>query len=213
MNTETRRSNSNVLNGGRNMKLLSARAGFMLIAATAFSYACLSPIGAGGQQERGTTVTLDGLKSRTPGDWVEETPTSRFRVKQFRLAAVGDDKENAQLIIFYFGSGAGGSVADNIARWKKMFIPPEGKTIGDVAKVEKLKIDNVDYTYFDVHGTYLAKSRPNLPDSEATPYPNYRMLAGVFETKDGPYFIRLVGPADTVKHYKAGFDQWLKAFK
>jgi hypothetical protein len=195
------------------MKLFSARAGFMFIAAAALLNEFLSPIRVAGQEQRGATVTLDGLKSRAPADWVEETPTSRLRVKQFRLPAVGDDKENAQLIIFYFGPGAGGSVADNITRWKKMFIPPAGKTIDDVAKVEKLKVGNVDYTYFDVHGTYLAKSRPNLPDSEATPYPNYRMLAGVFETKDGPYFIRLVGPADTVKHYKAGFDRWLKAFK
>jgi len=194
------------------MRISSLRAAVVL-AAAGFLNPSLPSVNAGGQNEGGTTVTLDSLKSRTPADWVEETPTSRLRFKQFRLPAVGDDKENAQLLIFYFGPGAGGSVDENIKRWKKMFIPPEGKTIDDVAKVEKLKIGKVDYTYFDAHGTYLAKSRPNLPDSEATPYPNYRMLAGVFQTRDGPYYMRLVGPADTVKHYKPGFDQWLKAFK
>jgi hypothetical protein len=143
----------------------------------------------------------------------ESLSCHQFRIKQFRLPAVGDDKENAQLMIFSFGPRGGGSVDANIKRWKSMFLPPEGKTIDEVAKVEKLKIDGVHYTYFDARGTYLARTRPNDPASDTTPYPNYRMLAGVLEAKDKPYYIRLVGPADTVAHYKPGFDQWLKAFK
>jgi hypothetical protein len=156
-------------------------------------------------------VALDGLKSKAPAEWTEETPSGRFRIKQFRLSAVGDDKDNAQLLIFSFGPKGGGSVDENITRWKGMFLPPEGKTIGEVAKVEKLKIGDADYTYFDVQGTYKSKARPM--DTEYTPFPNYRMLAGVFETKNDRFFIRLVGPADTVKFYKPGFDRWLKAFK
>ena len=39
------------------------------------------------------------------------------------------------------------------------------------------------------------------------------MLGVVFEGADNTYHIRLVGPADTVEHYKKGFDEWLKNFK
>src|SRR6516225_2779833 len=106
--------------------------------------ACLCitvPTTYGGQEQPGILVSLGDLKSQAPPEWIEETPTSQFRIKQFRLPAVGDDKENAQLLIFSFGPRGGGSVDANVKRWKSMFLSPEGKTIDEVAKVEKLKID------------------------------------------------------------------------
>jgi hypothetical protein len=39
------------------------------------------------------------------------------------------------------------------------------------------------------------------------------MLAVQFEAKSNPYHIKLTGPADTVEHYKQGFDDWLQNFK
>src|SRR5205823_400551 len=158
------------------------------------------------RDSKGVLVTIDGLKSRAPADWVEEDPTSRFRVKQFRLPAVRDDKDNAEVVIFYFGEGSGGSLADNVKRWKGQFIPPEGKKIDDVAKTEKKKIHGVAATYFDIKGTYLFKERPFDPNSETSRRPNYRMIKVYFESKKGPYFFSLIGPADTVGHYKKGFD-------
>jgi hypothetical protein len=166
---------------------------------------------AGGQQ--GTVVTLSGLKSTTPAEWAEEAPTSRMRVKQFRLEPVGDDKDKAEITIFFFGAGQGGSAADNVKRWKGMFRPPDGKTIDDVAKKESFKVGSVPVTYLDISGTYLLRTPPFDPNAPITPYPNYRMIGVVFESEKGPYFIRLVGPANTVDNYKKGFDEWLKAFK
>src|SRR5262249_4403917 len=156
--------------------------------------------------QKGTLVTIDGLRSRTPGDWAEEQVSSRMRVKQFRLDAVGDDKMNAEVTIFFFGPGGGGSTAENVKRWKGMFLPPEGKKIDDVAKVETLKVGKVPVTYVDVPGTYLEKFPPFAPNAKITPRPNYRLLGVVFESEKGPYFFRLLGPADTVSHYKKGFD-------
>jgi hypothetical protein len=43
--------------------------------------------------------------------------------------------------------------------------------------------------------------------------PNYRTVKVILETKKGPYFISLLGPAGTVAQYKKGFDDWLKALK
>src|SRR5260370_38819422 len=68
------------------------------------------------ENRKGATVTIDGLKSRVPADWAEEKPTSRFRVKQFRLTAVQDDFANAEMAVFYFSEGAGGTAEDNIKR-------------------------------------------------------------------------------------------------
>jgi hypothetical protein len=162
---------------------------------------------------KGTVVKLGDLASRTPAAWYEEKPTSAMRLYQFRLSPIGDDKDNAEIVIFYFGSGQGGSAADNIKRWKGFFVPPQGKTIEEASKVQKMKVGEVPVAYLDVHGTYSFKFPPFSPSAKTTLRPNYRMLGVVFEAKKGPYFIRMVGPENTVAHYKKGFDEWLKGFK
>src|SRR5690242_4465171 len=83
---------------------------------------------AGGE---GTVVTLDGLKSKAPADWQREKSSNRFRVYQFRVPKAEGDKADAQLVVFHFGAGSGGSPADNVKRWKEMFEPPDGKTIDE----------------------------------------------------------------------------------
>jgi hypothetical protein len=162
--------------------------------------------------DKGTVVEIDGLKSPVPASWVAEKPTSKLRVAQFRVPRAKEDPQDAELVIFYF-EGQGGGVEDNVKRWKAMFFPPRGKTIDDVSTIEKMKAGDVPVTVLDVHGTYKYKKAPIVPDNQAELRPNYRMLAAYFGSKNGPYFIRLVGPAATVEQNKKGFDAWLKNFK
>ncbi len=168
--------------------------------------------GSGGEN-KGTVVTLDGLKSRTPGNWKTQRPANEMRAYQFQIPRVEGDKKDAELIIFFFGSGSGGTPADNIKRWKSQFEPPEGKTMDQASKVEKYKVGDVDITYLDIAGTYLYKFPPFAANAKITPLPNYRGLNVYFGSKEGPYFIRVTGPAKTVTQNKKGFDDWIKAFK
>lgn len=169
-----------------------------------------------GQEKKGTVVDLGGLKSQAPAEWKQEEPTpiqkQGGRLTQFRLAKIGDDKPDAEVLIFYFG-GQGGSIDENVRRWKGMFLPPAGKQIDDVTKVEKSKVGTVGVTAVDIAGTYKFKKAPFVPDEQAELRPNHRMVAVYFDQKDGPFFIRFVGPARTVDHYRKGFDDWLKGFK
>src|SRR5438874_2012117 len=112
------------------------------------------------QTDKGMVVKLDGLESRTPPGWQEEKPTNSTRLKQFRLSPIGDDKDNIEVVIFYFGEGQGGSAEENIKRWKGFFVPPEGKRIDDVAKVEKMKVGDVPVTYLNIYGTYSFRFPP-----------------------------------------------------
>ena len=162
------------------------------------------------QDKGGSVVTIDGLQSKAPAEWKEETPTNKLRYKQFRLPAVKGDKEDAEVIIF---RGITGSPEANIKRWKEMFIPPEGKKIDDVAKVTPMKIGGLEAYYLDVAGTYKFKERPFDPQSKEVRRANTRMIAIQLEGKMAPYQLRLVGPSATVEHYKKGFDEWIKAFK
>src|SRR5437879_5991746 len=98
--------------------------------------------------DKGTVVTLGPLKSTAPADWKNQAPANKFRAYQF---GVGD----AELVIFYFGEGGGGNPNDNITRWKSQFLPPEGKTIEEASKTEKLKVGSAELTYLDIQGTFL----------------------------------------------------------
>jgi hypothetical protein len=162
-------------------------------------------------EKKGSIVSLDGLSSRAPADWKEAETAKPFRYKEFTLPKQGDDKADAELIIFYFGEGGGGGVEANITRWKAMFEPPAGKSGDDIAKKEEIKVGNVKATYVDLAGTYLYKTSPMAPVSEKRP--NHRMIGVIFESPKGPYFFRLVGPEKTVTAHKKAFDEWLKNFK
>lgn len=163
--------------------------------------------------DKGTVVGIDGLSSRTPESWKEQKPGSRMQFKVFTLPKVEGDEADATLTIFFFGPGGGGGVKENITRWKGMFTPPEGKSIDDVAKVKELQAGKVKITLLDVTGTYKSRLQPANPDSPIKEFPNSRMLAVVFESENGPYFMRLVGSEKTVSKHQESFETWLKNFK
>lgn len=188
--------------------------GFMVLAfmAAACSSSTSESSAADGDKDKGkgVVVDLDGLKSTTPGDWKEEAPANQMRFMQFRLPKKGDDKADGELIIF---KGLGGGSKANVERWKKQFVPPEGKKIEDVAKVKEIKIGDRPAIYLDIQGTYLFNPAPFNPRSKPEEKPNYRMLAIYLDGADNPYQIKLTGPAKTVEAYKKGFDEWVKNFK
>src|SRR4051794_10831853 len=72
------------------------------------------------EENKGTVVDLDGLKSAAPAEWKQEPVGEKafLRHMQFKLPKVGDDKEDAELVIY---KGISGSAKDNIARWKGQF--------------------------------------------------------------------------------------------
>jgi hypothetical protein len=164
--------------------------------------------------KKGTTVELAGLKSVTPADWKEEAlPAKSMRMQQFKLPKAEGDKEDAELALFFFRGNAG-SVQDNLARQEKKFEIPAGKKPEDVIKVEKIKLGGQDAVYQDIQGTYLKKAGgPFDPNAKVTKMPNYRQLYVILETKDGQYYMTLVGPTKTIEKHKKGFEEWLKNFK
>lgn len=162
---------------------------------------------------RGSVVEIDGLAARAPAAWKEVPGVHAPRYKHFILPRVAGDKRDAELVIFYFGAGQGGSTQANIERWKTLFEPPRGKSVEQVTRVRKFSAGNARLTTVDLHGTYLHKARPVDPALTAERRPGHRMIGVVFESKNGPYFMRLVGPEKTVAHHHKRFDAWLRAFE
>ena len=157
---------------------------------------------------RGNVLELGGLKSQVPADWVEEKPDDAKSLKQYRLEPIDDDKEDARVTVDVLGKGKGDTALEYVKRWKAMFLPPEGRTMDQAAKVRKCIVQGAAVTYLDVRGDYKG-----IPGQDTTPRENFRLLGVYFHTPKGAYVIRLFGPADTVSFYRKEFEGWVKAFK
>jgi hypothetical protein len=161
--------------------------------------------------DKGTVVEFGGMKATTPADWKKEEPSNKMRVWQFKLPKAEGDKEDAELALFFFPGKGAGTVEQNLARQVAKFSPADGKDKVEESVDKKAKVGTVDAVYQDVAGTFIKKAFPMAKDG--TPMANYRQLYVLFETKDGQYYMNLLGPAKSVEKHKKGFDGWLKEFK
>ncbi len=161
----------------------------------------------------GTVVKLDDLQSTAPAAWKEKPSPFKTRLHTFIPPKAEGDDRDAEIQVIFFGKDSGGTIQDNIKRWKTMFQPPEGKSIDEVAKQEKFKVGKVEVTTLDVQGTYLDKFPPFDPNAKTIRRPDYRRINVYFDSDNGPFFIIFVGPAKTVAQNKKAFDEWLKGFK
>lgn len=146
-----------------------------------------------------------GLTFTAPPEWKVVKTTSSMRVAQYALPHVAGDAQDAELVIYYFG-GSGGTVDANIERWIGQMQQPDGKPSSSVAKRETRTVGGMKVTLVDVSGTYTAEMSPGATQHYNNPA--FRLRAAVIETSNGPYFIKLTGPAKTV----AANDRQFEAF-
>lgn len=131
------------------------------------------------------------LELQVPKAWVEKAPTS-MRAAQFTIP---DDKEAAELVVFYFGGPTGG-VKANVERWIGQF-----QKDGLKLKMTEGKCGAGSYIVVDCQGTWNKPDGP--PFARRTkPTPNSRVLnVIVIEEKGGEkdyYFLKLSGHEDVV---------------
>ena len=150
------------------------------------------------------------LKFRVPAGWVDEARTSSMRVAQYRLPKAEGDAEDASLVLYYFGSGQGGSTAANIERWISQMKQADGGAAKG-AKDEQLVANGLKVTTVDVSGTYVAETAPGSGTFHNKP--DYRLRAAVVETPIGSYFVKLVGPEKTVAQWNDSFLSYVKSFE
>jgi hypothetical protein len=140
--------------------------------------------------------------------WIVETPTSAMRKAQFRLPPAGSDAAEASLVVYYFG-GQGGSFQANIDRWCGQFEQADGRPSSEVVKSSTRTVNGIPVHEVDLSGTYVAETAPG--SGEHVREEGWRMLAAVFETSEGPFYAKLVGPAATVAHWEASFRAFVEA--
>lgn len=145
--------------------------------------------------ERPPRPAVDPIKFEAPKEWTKEEPANNMRKAQYKVPDKDKKAADAQLALFYFGPN-NDMLDDNVKRWAQQMGADDPKA--EVIK-GKCKI-----TLVDLKGTYTG-------DSKAGEQPNSRLLAAVVEDTDGPWYFKLVGPADTVGGWKEEFVTMLKA--
>ncbi len=150
------------------------------------------------------------LNFAAPAGWKTVATSSSMRVAQFALPRAAGDAADAELVVYYFG-GSGGTVDANIERWLGQMQQPDGKPSSAVAKRESRTVNGLKVTLVDVSGTYVAEMTPGAAQRHNSP--NFRLRAAVIETPNGPYFIKLTGPARTIAAAEKAFEQFLGSVK
>jgi hypothetical protein len=161
--------------------------------------------------KKGDVVTIGDVKAAAPAEWKKVKPKNTFRQFQFIVPRVEGDPMDAEL--FVSDQVIGKTDDDIFKRWKKLFVPPTGQTVDDIAKSETVKSGKVTLVYLDMQGTYLEKEKPIDPDAKAVRRQNFRMVRVLVKTKDDVNYVSLTGPAATVEKHKKALDEWLKSFK
>ena len=158
----------------------------------------------GTADEHTKQVKAGKLSFRVPTDWIQQTPASSMRKAQFEIPVKGDNGEAASVVVYYFGPNQGGSVEANLKRWGQQFAAPEGTSLADVQKVEQKRPTGLNVTILELAGTYVAPLFPRNPNARHNK-PNFRLFAAVAETPAGPFFFKIIGPAQSMEQQRAHF--------
>ena len=151
---------------------------------------------------------LGGLGYDAPADWTPKPSPSSMRVAQWEL--LGDDAP-AEVVIFYFGEGGGGSVDANLDRWFGQSEQSDGSTTREKATITERSVNGLELTIVDMRGTFVAPVRPGA--GERNHRPGHRMIAAVVEGGSGPWYVRVLGLEATVTKWEASVDAFLSSLR
>jgi hypothetical protein len=127
-----------------------------------------------------------------------------MRAAQYRIdGPTPEPGDDAEVVLFFFGPGQGGTTEANLDRWYAQFTQPDGKPSREAAVVTVRTVNGLKVTAVDLSGTYTGMA--TKPGAAAGPVPDTRMLAAAIEGPGGPWFLRIVGPTATVGASSADF--------
>jgi len=137
-----------------------------------------------------------------PAPWVKEPPSSGMRLAQAKIPGPAGP---AELAIFYFGAGGGGTADANIERWIGQIDQPAAPP-----KRGSFATHGLGVTWVEVAGTMKPSTVGMGP---ATAQPGSRLLGAVVEGPGGPWFVKAIGPDATVAAARPAFLEMLHGLR
>jgi hypothetical protein len=140
--------------------------------------------------------TRTSLSWTDPDGWQRSTEERPMRVATYRIPGPGAG--DAELAVFYFGSGEAGGVEANIERWIGQFQGLDPKTV----KRDKREVNGMVQHIVEVPtGTFSSGMGPG----PAGPHENTGLLAAILEAPQGAHFFKMTGPRETVDGARKAF--------
>ena len=159
-----------------------------------------APAGQAGRQ------SLGGISVVVPQGWESVPPASRMRVAEYHLSGADANAEKAVLAVF---SGQMGSVEANIERWIGQISQPDGTPSAERAKRWRETLDGMAATSVDVRGTFASSMGPGA----GSPSPDYRMIGVIVEGAATSFYLKLLGPEQTVALWEDSFADFVKSIR
>jgi hypothetical protein len=154
--------------------------------------------------------TEPALVLTPPKGWIVEPPANAMRKAQYSLPHAQGDTQDASLIVHFFG-GKGGSRETNLQRWAGQFEQTDGSSSAEKLKTSTRTIAALEVFEAELSGTYVAETAPG--SGVHLDEPGWRMLAAIVDTREGPWYFKLVGPAATVAKWEASYREFLLAMR
>jgi hypothetical protein len=142
-----------------------------------------------------------------PAAWNAKPPTSSARLAQFTVPGA-DAASSAEIVVYFFGSGQGGNVEANVARWRSQFSTPDGSPVPE--KITRDSTSAFPLTVAEFRGTYRRGVGAGSPDSART---GQALIAVIAETPKGSLFFQMFGPAARVIAERDQFVRFAKSLK
>ncbi|TFH65201.1 MAG: hypothetical protein E4G91_03335 [Candidatus Zixiibacteriota bacterium] len=152
-----------------------------------------------------TSGAVAGVEWKVPPEW----PKGGEKPMRAATYTVGSGDALAECAVFFFGTGQGGDVEANIARWILQVRQPDGSDSKAKAVRAEVKSACCLITTVEVAGTYMASA--GLMMQEMAEKPGFVLLGGIVPGPQGNVFFKLTGPKATVDKVKEDFQAMLRS--
>jgi hypothetical protein len=152
-----------------------------------------------------STPAVDPLRWDKPATWTTlPAPPTGPKKASYRIDKVGNDKEDAELNVYFFGTGDKGDPARNFKEWFAQF---DGD-VASTAQRESFSAHGLPVETVEVKGTYKFPLGPPVgPGKKAAVQMvknDWRLCGAVVRTTDrGNWFFKLTGPDETVQSVRS----------
>lgn len=144
-----------------------------------------------------TERNFDGAIFQVPGGWIEQPKKSEYIKAEFDVPGPGGA---GRLTL----STAGGTVEENITRWKGMFF----RGADDPSpKESSLSVAGKEAKLVELFGSYQGM------EPGATRKSGQAMLGAVIPLRETNYFVKLTGPRETLAEVREAFVKFVETAK
>jgi hypothetical protein len=151
--------------------------------------------------DKGGELDLEKYKLTAPAGWGRKEASNMFVTAEYVLPRAEGDEADGRLTV----SSAGGSVKDNIDRWRTQFGDKPSKE-----SQETINVEGVEVTVVDFSGEFNDQRGPFAP---AVTRPNYRMVAAIIPIGEELHFIKAYGPQKTMETHTPKILDFIKSVR